>query len=139
MIARIDTWIGKALFVPIIIRLCQRLGCTQFRFNRVCWFLAALISFKNATDVVGQVAIGLIAVYFCLLAALVEEHKPATSWRWFRLTVVCLTILDVISRSAHLGTDFFVLFAEYAATIRTIPPLSAKEPSHLARLARTDA
>jgi hypothetical protein len=126
MFERIDTWIGKTLFVPLIIRICQHLGCTQYRVNRVCWFIAALVGFYFAHSVAMKVFSGVFAILCCLTAGSANAHYPTVSWRWFRLSVLALLAVDVfVRRDWGIAYDTLVLFAEYASTIRTIPPLEA--------------
>src|SRR3546814_5005009 len=46
--AKIDQWIGKTLFVPPIIKLCQLTRQSQFAVSRLFWFIAALDGFYRA-------------------------------------------------------------------------------------------
>ena len=48
MFTEIDHWIGRTLFVPLIIRLCQLTRQTQFALSRLFWFIAALDGFYRA-------------------------------------------------------------------------------------------
>src|SRR3546814_13593761 len=46
--AKIDQWIGKTLFVPPIIKLCQLTRQSQFAVSRLFWFIAAPDGFYPA-------------------------------------------------------------------------------------------
>lgn len=122
---RIDTWIGKTLFVPLIIRICQITGCPQHRFHHVCWFIAALVGFYCANSLWGKIFFGIFATICCLVAAL--AIFPGSSSRWFRLMVAVFAIMQLPAPDWHLGYSLLILAAEYAATIRTIPPLESKK------------
>src|SRR3546814_916970 len=46
--AKIDHWIGRMLFVPPIIKLCQLTRQSQFAVARLFWFIASLVGFYRA-------------------------------------------------------------------------------------------
>jgi hypothetical protein len=99
---KIDHWIGKTLFAPPIIKLCQLTHQSQFAVSRLFWFIAAQ-----------------------------RADSPATSFMFFRLLAIVMLAVDMVRGSATgewAGIEFwvFVLVAEYAAIIRNIPP---KEPA----------
>lgn len=130
---RIDAWIGRTLFVPLIIAFCRRFGTSQHRFSRTCWFAAALIGLWAADHWIESVLFGLMALAFCISSALLSDTHEERSWRWLRLmvagaTVLCIPMWALDGLTWHLPYNLLVLFAEYAATIRTIPPLEAKAP-----------
>lgn len=126
MIERIDTWIGKTMFVPLIIRICQLFGCTQHRFHRVCWFIACLVAFYFTDSLPEKLCFGVAALWYCMRAATMGDDVPTKSWMWFRLLMAALTPLDLMHLD-RIACDVLVLFAEYASTIRTIPPLETRE------------
>lgn len=134
---RIDSWVGRNLFVPLVIRWCQQFGVTQHRVHRVCWFIAALLAFYFAHSLASKVFLGCFAVLMCLMAGLMSDNVPSTSWRWFRLMIIGFLAYDAFQLDYRPVYDMLVLIAEYASTIRTIPPLEAKEP--MAKLARESA
>lgn len=47
-LTKIDYWIGKNLFVPPIVKLCQLTRQSQFAMSRLFWFIAALDGFYRA-------------------------------------------------------------------------------------------
>lgn len=138
--AEIDHWIGKTLFVPPIIKLCQLTRQSQFAVSRLFWFIAALDGFYRAETLFMSVIWGGLSVYMMLTAAR-RADIPTASFMFLRLLAIALLILDLlkgITMGEWAGTEFwvFVLVAEYAATIRTIPP---KETSRMsARASSTD-
>jgi len=130
-IANIDLWVGKTLFVPPIIKLCQLTGQTQFAVSRLFWFIAALDQLRVA-ETLGQKIIAGLFCLFMMVSASLRADMPAFSMLWFRMWALVFLILDTI-RGLHVG-DWkgieiwvLVLFAEYAATIRTIPPSEIKK------------
>lgn len=61
-LADIDLWIGRTLFLPPIIKLCQATKQTQFAVSRLFWFVAALDQLRIAETLVGKVVAGLFSV-----------------------------------------------------------------------------
>jgi len=130
MLTQIDLWIGKTLFVPPIVKLCQVTRQSQFAVSRLFWFIAALDGFYRAQTTFGSVLFGALSIFMMLTASL-RADMPTSSSMMFRLIALAFLFLDVLGgliSDEWLGAEFwiFVLIAEYAATIRTIPPLDAK-------------
>lgn len=124
--AKIDHWIGRTLFVPPIVKLCQLTGQSQFAVSRLFWFIAALDGLYRAETVFGMVLWGGMSVFMMVTAARRADH-PTISFMFFRLLAVVLLGLDLLRGvviGEWAGAEFwvFVLVAEYAAIIRTIPP-----------------
>jgi hypothetical protein len=136
-LTNIDLWIGKTLFVPPIIRFCQLTGQSQFAMSRLFWFIASLDGFYRADTLVSSVIFGGMSVVMMLTASL-RADMPTRSSMWFRMLAVAFLALDLLKGAKAgdwLGTEFwvFVLIAEYAATIRTIPPREAKKAGKAAK------
>lgn len=136
-LTNIDLWIGKTLFVPPIIRICQLTGQSQFAISRLFWFIAALDGFYRAETLVSSVIFGGMSVVMMLTASL-RADMPTRSSVWFRMLALGFFVIDLLQGARTgkwLGTEFwvFVLIAEYAATIRTIPPHQTKKVSKQAR------
>jgi len=130
-LTNIDLWIGKTLFVPPIIRLCQLTGQSQFAISRLLWFIAALDGFYRAESLLSSVIFGGMSVIMMLTASL-RADMPTRSSVWFRMLALGFFVLGLLQgakTSEWVGTEFwiFVLIAEYAATIRTIPPREQKK------------
>lgn len=125
-LTEIDHWIGKTLFVPPIIKLCQLTRQSQFAVARLFWFMAALDGFYRAESWVSSLIWGGVSVFMMITAAR-RADDPTISFLFFRLLALVFLVLDVI-RGLMMGTwagvEFWllVLVAEYAATIRTLPP-----------------
>jgi len=129
----IDAWIGKTLFLPPIIKFCQLTGQSQFAVSRLFWFIAALDQLRIAESLVSKIIAGLFSL-FMMVSASFRADMPAFSMMWFRMMAVGFLVLDIVhgvTASEWKGIEIWilVLFAEYAATIRTIPPTEVKKKS----------
>lgn len=126
MFTEVDNWIGKTLFVPPIIKLCQITRQTQFAVARLFWFIAALDGFYRADTLFMSVIWAGLSIYMMVSAA-GRADNPTVSFVFFRLLAIAMLVVDLlkgIQTGEWAGCEFwvFVLIAEYAATIRTIPP-----------------
>lgn len=129
---KVDHWIGKTLFVPPIIKLCQLTRQSQFAVSRLFWFITALDGFYRAETLFGSFIWGGLSIVMMVSAAW-RADSPTRSFLLFRLLAVFALGIDAVRGAATgewAGTEFwiFVLVAEYAATIRTIPPSEAASP-----------
>lgn len=127
--AKVDYWIGRTLFVPPIIKLCQLTRQSQFAISRMFWFIAALDGFYRAETLFGSIVWGGISAIM-MIGATRRADVPTNSFLVFRLLALVLLVLDLLKGAATgewAGIEFwlFVLIAEYAAIIRTIPPREA--------------
>jgi hypothetical protein len=126
---RLDAWLGINLFHPPIILICQLTRQTQYAVYRALWFFAAC----HATVYLERddwlwVAFMWFFVVITLISATFYADWPAISVRAFRLFWFFLLIGQ--STLTLLGGDLLasairsviILFAEYATTIKTIPP-----------------
>ena len=130
LLTNIDLWIGKTLFVPIIIKLCQLTRQTQFAVSRLFWFIAALDGFYRAETLLSSLLFGGMSM-FMLVVATRRPDLPTRSFLWFRVLALVMLVLDVLlgaTTGEWAGLEFwvFVLTAEYAATIETIPPRASQ-------------
>jgi hypothetical protein len=148
MMRRIDLWVGTRLFHPPIIWLCQRTGMTQFAVARYAWMLAAWtlvmrISFEGVGDWIFSALILIVTVLETWRAA-VMPNVPTRRNDGLRFIILIFTAIDIGTLVLHTARngfpglswshawDLFALIAEYAKTIRTIPP--RKLPEHRAKL-----
>ena len=125
-LSSVDRWVGRTLFIPPIIKLCQVSGQSQFAVARLFWFIVALDQLRIAETLTGQIVAGIFSIIMMLSASL-RADMPAYSMRGFRIIAMILLALDVfhgVASGDWLGVEIWllILFAEYAATIRTIPP-----------------
>ncbi len=124
--AKVDAWIGKTLFIPPIIKLCQVTRQTQFAVSRLFWFIAALDGFYRAETLFSSMLWGGMSV-FMMVTATRRADIPTASFMFFRMLSIVFLIVDIAKAAVTgewAGVEFWVLAltAEYAATIRTIPP-----------------
>ena len=127
----IDKWVGQTLFIPPIIKLCQVSGQSQFAICRLFWFIVALDQLRIADTLLGRIIAGIFSILMMLSASL-RADMPAYSMRGFRIIAMALFALDVfhgVASGDWLGVEIWalILFAEYAATIRTIPPKDVRK------------
>lgn len=131
MMSRIDHWIGSTLFVPPIIKLCQLTRQSQYAISRLFWFIAALDGFYRAQTLIASVLFGLTSLFMMVTASLRADMPTRSSFvlRMFALALLAIDILGGAITGKWAGTEFwfFVLVAEYAATIRTIPPRESRK------------
>lgn len=130
-LTQIDLWIGKTFFLPPIIKLCQVTGQSQFAVSRLLWFIAALDGFYRADNLLSSIMFGGMSIILMVTASM-RADMPTYSSVLFRMLSLGFLLLDLIkgaNTGNWLGTEFwlFVLTAEYASTIRTIPPRETKK------------
>lgn len=146
ILTRLDAWLGKTLFHPPIILVCQLTRQSQYAFYRAMWFFAACHAtyYGLAEDRGWAWTVFMwFWVIFTMINATVYPDRPARSSGFFRLLFwfLFLTGAAFIPARGEItdGTvrALMVLFAEYAATIRTIPPREKREAKKRAQEART--
>ena len=133
LFSKIDRWIGQTLFVPLIVRLCQLTRQSQFAVSRLFWFIAALDGFYRAETLFSSILWGGLSVVMMITASQ-RADSPTASFMVFRLLGVAFLTLDLVKGATTgqwAGSEFWllVLIAEYAATIRTVPPRETKKVS----------
>lgn len=135
-----DAFFAKHMFHPVIIRWCQWRGCSQHVFANWCWTLALLTMLALAPHSSwGWILYFFIALacFFCIhRVALRPDQEVRPSPGFFRLLYVFFSLDQTIH--LMLGAEtvtvddaaiYLVVLAEYARTIKTIPPLETKERS----------
>lgn len=126
ILAKIDHWVGTTLFIPPIIKFCQLTRQSQFACSRLFWFVSALDGFYRADTMFSSILWGGMSVMMMLTAAR-RADAPTQSFMLFRLMGIAFLTYDVLSGAVNGklgGSEFWliVLIAEYASTVRTIPP-----------------
>jgi hypothetical protein len=126
MLREADAWLGKTLFVPIIIRICQLTRQSQYAISRLLWFMAGLYLLYYTTDFWGRVLMGTLC-FALMLSASLRADMPKVGQLWLRVFWWFCLITDGLREftgdaSGRIVSDILILFAEYAITIRTIPP-----------------
>ena len=127
--SKFDHWVGKTLFVPPIIKLCQLTRQTQFAVSRLFWFIAALDGFYRADTLFSSILWGGMSVLMMITASQRADH-PTASFMFFRMLALAFLALDLVRGAVTgewAGAEFWllVLIAEYASTIRNVPPREA--------------
>lgn len=126
MLSRIDLWIGKRLFLPLIMKLCHLLRQSQYAIARLFWFAAMLSGLYRAEHVIEYLVFGHSSLIMMLTASL-RADRPTRSQLWFRIFAIAALaarLATVAAGGSMVGIEFwiFVLIAEYAMTIQTLPP-----------------
>lgn len=132
---RIDAWIGRTLFHPPIILLCQRTGMTQYAVYRYIWWLAALSALARGSNTAWwwQAFIVMLAICTTISAGLTPDRPRdgSASMRGLFLATLTLNLLgvgmDIDGSALATAQTIALLSAEYALTIRTFPPRSTRE------------
>src|SRR3546814_13716357 len=94
--AKIDQWIGKTLFVPPIIKLCQLTRQSQFAVSRLFWFIAAIDGFYRADTPFSSGLWGGISV-FMMITAPRRADTPTRSFMFFRLLAAVFLSFVVVT------------------------------------------
>ena len=135
LIRRIDAWIGRVLMHPPIILICQLTRMSQHAFHRYLWWIVALHALWQ--DDHERIAYTVFFILFALTRTVSAARNPVKISR----SALVLRIFFWSTLIASIATLFFghrpdgadldtllALIAEYAATIKTIPP--RKETEH---------
>jgi hypothetical protein len=130
VLSRFDAWVGLRLFHPPIIRFCQATGYTQYRLSRDMWFVAGLfVSWRAVHDGLpwwwcALLLFGAAAMGVC--AAFKSPDRPESGRSWLRAFIWAGTIMSapavLDARPWELADNLWLLTAEYAVTIASIPP-----------------
>jgi hypothetical protein len=134
ILRRLDAWLGKTLFHPPIILLCQLTRQSQHAMHRTLWFFVACHATYYAQGASWAVLafVWFYAVFTFIWAAAFADH-PSFSFGLFRFIIwfsfgmeALATAINGEIRHAQVR-EVMILFAEYAATIRSIPPRRPRE------------
>ena len=151
MLTSFDQWIGAKIMQPTIIRFCQFTGLSQFAVARYGWMIAAWtlvmrISFEGWGNWIYSLLAILLSLRETYLAAMHAEQPAAANDLMRRLILlftafdVCTLVMATYMRGSpglnwSHAWDFFALVAEYAKTIRTIPPRRTEQSTPRVRAA----
>lgn len=141
---RLDAWLAKTLFHPPIILACQLTRQTQYAIYRALWFFAACHATYYAPlgGWFWPVFAWTCTIILFLNAVMVPD-VGVRSWGAFRLIIWIFVLLGAVVTALNGDVrptqvrEFIILFAEYAATIRSIPPRRPREKRTSAKEART--
>jgi hypothetical protein len=137
VLTHLDTWLGKTLFLPAIIKLCHVTRQSRFAVSRLFWLAAALDGLWRADSLFLLVLFGLISLLMVVATALPVDF-PTRSSLLMRMLALLLLAQDLWSGATSgqwAGAEFWliVLLAQYAATIRTLPPTEQGSTSKAAK------
>ncbi|MFC3442751.1 hypothetical protein ACFOKF_16370 [Sphingobium rhizovicinum] len=140
ILRRLDAWLAKTLFHPPIILACQLTRQTQHAMHRALWFLVAChLTYYSQGGSWGLLAfVWFYTIWMFVWAAAFADH-PSFSFGVFRFVIWLGFGMEALGT---IGTgeiraiqirEVMILFAEYAATIRSIPPRRPREKRTSAR------
>lgn len=148
MIGSLATWLGKNLFVPIIIKVCQQTGWSQYKFYNYSTWLALVFMFWTYHDATAWIVwvfacmTGVLLAYQTFIAGSTPERKPRVGIFWKEMILIIMlvdTAILLLTLSAgttshvreffteNMPWEVFALFGEYARSIDSIPPRKKKE------------
>src|SRR4028119_404706 len=96
MVTQVDVWIGKTLFVPLIIKFCQLTRQSQFAVSRLFWFTAALDGFYRANTLVSSIIFGGLSLLM-MFRAVRHADMPNRSMVWFRMLALLFLAIDAVT------------------------------------------
>jgi hypothetical protein len=144
MIAAADRWIGRALFVPPIVRFCQWSGWTQYAVHNFLYLLGSYMLLAAAiVKGEGESLAFALALIFTVLVGRDPGYAGSESpfLRRFFIVLFPMHAYSHVTGEPFLlaGPDWDLscpvslmwLAAEYARTIKTIPPLEEPEPKRV--------
>jgi len=134
MLADLDAKVGKTMFHPIIIVVCQMLGWTQYQFSRAAHIIPPMIALYALSGWFTITVFGLALVVRIVNWWVKEPEDESRSDGFNRGISWVLFIFSVVHAIGAVDYQiismiiFFIitLFAEYACTIKTIPPREEK-------------
>lgn len=125
MFSRFDVWLGRTMFYPPIIWICQFTRQSQYTFSKLIWFGAALYALYKSDSILQSIFFGFVAIASMVRVALIEDSVEK-SHLWFRILLLGCLVLDIVmcqfSLNKYHAINLGILFAEYALTIKTLPP-----------------
>jgi hypothetical protein len=157
VIHKFDLWLGKTMFIPIAIRLCQQFKISQYTLHTYLWLCVWFYWLSQGPHAAGGWlmfgVLSVMATIWVVISALAPDYTRR-SLEFVRLMFVLFLLMDLpvfilgVTVSKHFNMphvlvndfkDWVIVLAEYALTISTIPPLEAKEKKRAAKLARQNA
>ncbi|MCW2411571.1 MULTISPECIES: hypothetical protein [unclassified Sphingobium] len=131
---RLDAWLARTIFWPIIIKICQETGCTKWAFGRLCaflWVCGVILTTKEWTWF-WSIFIAIIAISETLSLGLRRDSPYGQSGfaRAVFWIALALGIFDAVTGNGHPAqpaSTLAMLFSLYAATLPTVPPKRRRE------------
>lgn len=155
MIHRFDLWLGKRLFIPIAIRLCQLLRMSQYALHTYIWLAVFFYNLSLGPQQFGwfwYTLMALMMLVWVLIAGLAPE-SIRQSFTPIRFMFVALFLMDfpllvmmianhephLVQRAVQSFKDWTIVLAEYALCITHVPPLEKKAKKESAKLVGQEA
>lgn len=136
MISKLDGWLARRTFWPIIIKVCQEVGCTKWAFGRTCSFLwcCGFILTVKTWDWFTIALVALVAIAETISLGALKDFPYSGSgvWRslWWGIFIIeCLGLTVGLDGAQWLrvASVLAMLFSVYAAALPTVPPKRRKE------------
>lgn len=131
---QLDAWLARAIFWPIIIKVCQTTGCSKWAFGRLCAFLwiCGIILTTETWTWFWSLFVGLIAIGETLSLGLRKDSPYGESGLarvvfWLSFVLGCVSFASGTGHIGRTATTLFMLFNLYAATLPTVPPRRRRE------------
>lgn len=142
---RLDAWLAKTIFWPIIIKICQETGCTKWAFGRLCaflWICGVILTMTHWTWF-WSIFIAIIAISETVSLGLRRDAPYGQSGFaravfWVSLALGIFDAATGDGQPARPASTLAMLFSLYAATLPTVPPKRRKEDKK-ARASRVSA
>lgn len=135
---RLDFWLGKNLFQPPIILLCQLTGMTQYAVHRYLWWAIVLYMIwriDGDDHWLWKTFLLIWGIGHTISAGLAPDRPLEASdfMRRFFVAFLPIETICVLLGKPPSVTLLPILFAEYALTIRIIPPRETKKADVVGR------
>lgn len=140
MLQRLDKWIGKTLFIPLIIKICQKLRITQHCLaNHLSMVAMMILCFHfGQYHWLFLVVLTILAVCEIIIAVFDPNYVMQPSGYRTRMIATICVIVIVVSDCLTEEWDFLLyafyfclVTADYAREIDTVPPAEEKEAKSL--------
>jgi hypothetical protein len=133
VIREIDAWIGKTLFHPLIIVVCQMMNWTQYRFAQFTYLFVMMVMFFTSSSWIGYLLFGFQSMMAMMHIVYLPDKSVGESLGgrmfWMGLLIGCSWAYAIGASDALLPLVWLsigMLTRQYALTIKTIPPREQK-------------
>lgn len=132
---RIDKWMAKEIFFPIVIPICRVTHQTQYAVSKQLMFASALSGIYNSPSGV-ITAIWVMVALLYMLYAVINADQPGYISKISRAIFFMLFALDlsagiIFNHWAGIEMWILALASEYANLIKTIPPKEKQKQKNL--------
>lgn len=132
---RIVKFLGKHLFFPVIIRICQWSRCNQYLFYRIMWSLGYLFIAAESIEYRQPwgMALFIPAFLMCAYVAWVKWDVPSKGSVGLTFLFLVMAVANTVAlllsgrNPSEDMFSWFICFGEFARLIQTIPPTETKK------------